>query len=451
MARGGKVVAHLGLDDTDSPRGGCTTYIAAILVEEFCQLGVDFLDYPNLVRLNPNAPWKTRGNGAVCLRFSCEPELLDEVLARAVELVEREADLAFEETHPGVALLAGEVPLELRLFAKRAIRGLVSLEEALKLCARLDVRAVGFKLGRGLAGALAAIGEPLAGDHTYELLAYRTPENRGKPRAVDASSVVAMDEATRPLTFNNYDLGTGRVLITPHGPDPVLLGIRGEAPEVVLKAFRMLKLGEPVERWAIFRTNQGTDAHLARRLVRELRPYLPAVVRGRVASVPVMLPGGHVVFRLSDGSGQVDCAAFRPSGRLAKVAHALWPGDLVEVAGGVKTGPQGQLTLNIEKLVVLELAEKRLPRNPRCPRCGKRMKSMGTGKGFRCPRCGHRDPKAQKEWVLVPRDVRPGLYLPPPRSQRHLTKPLRRYGLEKYGLPGPPRGEWHWPCWRGSA
>jgi len=44
--------------------------------------------------------------------------------------------------------------------------------------------------------------------------------------------------------------------------------------------------------------------------------------------------------------------------------------------------------------------------------------------------------------VKAPRDVRPGLYLPPPRSQRHLTKPLRRYGLEKYGRPGPPKGMW---------
>ncbi len=446
-----EVLAHLGLDDTDSPRGGCTTYIAALLVERFCRLGVEFMDYPNLVRLNPNAPWKTRGNGALCLRFCCERGLLDELFSVAVELVREQADLGDENTHPGVALLEGRVPVALRLFAKKTIRGLASLDEALKLCACYDIRAVGFKLGRGLVGALAAIGELLTNDHTYELLAYRLPENRGKPRAVDPRSVAEMDETTKPFTFNNYDEETKRVLITPRGPDPVLLGVRGEGPDVVLRAFKMLKLGEPVERWVIFRTNQGTDAHLVRRTVRELRPHLPAVVRGRVASVPKMLPGGHVVFRLADGTGEVDCAAYRPSGRLAKVALALWPGDLVEAAGGVKLGPQGQLTLNLEKLRVLELAEKLLPQNPRCPRCGKRMKSMGAGKGFRCPRCGHRDPEARKEWVRVPRDIRPGLYLPPPRSQRHLTKPLRRYGLEKYGPPGPPRGEWHWPCWRGRS
>ena len=59
---------HIGFDDTDSPNGGCTTYIAAILVKKFKNLGFYFSDYPNLIRLNPNVPWKTRGNGAICLR-----------------------------------------------------------------------------------------------------------------------------------------------------------------------------------------------------------------------------------------------------------------------------------------------------------------------------------------------------------------------------------------------
>ena len=55
-----------------------------------------------------------------------------------------------------------------------------------------------------------------------------------------------------------------RVIITPRGPDPILLGIRGETPEIVKKAFEMVNPLEPVERWVIFRSNQGTDAHLKR-------------------------------------------------------------------------------------------------------------------------------------------------------------------------------------------
>ena len=46
------VKLHIGFDDTDSPNGGCTTHIAAILVEKLCSIKASFLDYPNLIRLN---------------------------------------------------------------------------------------------------------------------------------------------------------------------------------------------------------------------------------------------------------------------------------------------------------------------------------------------------------------------------------------------------------------
>ncbi|RLI34099.1 DNA-binding protein, partial [Candidatus Bathyarchaeota archaeon] len=66
---------HLGLDDTDSLKGGCTTYLAALLVERLSKIeGLTFTDFPGLIRLNPNIPWKTRGNGAVCLRLRLEVE-----------------------------------------------------------------------------------------------------------------------------------------------------------------------------------------------------------------------------------------------------------------------------------------------------------------------------------------------------------------------------------------
>ena len=72
------VKLHIGFDDTDSPNGGCTTYIAAILVEKLSGMGVSFMDYPNLIRLNPNVPWKTRGNGALCLRLVCPENIVEE-------------------------------------------------------------------------------------------------------------------------------------------------------------------------------------------------------------------------------------------------------------------------------------------------------------------------------------------------------------------------------------
>ena len=70
---------HIGLDDTDSTKGGCTTYLAALLIEALEKFHVEFTDYPSLIRLNPNVPWKTRGNGALCLRFSYEAQYKDEI------------------------------------------------------------------------------------------------------------------------------------------------------------------------------------------------------------------------------------------------------------------------------------------------------------------------------------------------------------------------------------
>ena len=111
---------------------------------------------------------------------------------------------------------------------------------------------MGFNTCRGIIGALAAIGETLEGDHTFELIAYRTEENRGSKRRVDEASIFEMDKQTQPYTFNNVDYEKRRVIITPRGPDPILLGIRGETPEIVRKAFAMVKPLEPVERWIDF-------------------------------------------------------------------------------------------------------------------------------------------------------------------------------------------------------
>ncbi|HYU07255.1 MAG TPA: tRNA(Ile2) 2-agmatinylcytidine synthetase, partial [Thermoplasmata archaeon] len=62
------MVLWIGVDDTDSLQGMCTTFLATELVSELTK-DRDLIGYPRLVRLNPNIPWKTRGNGAICLRF----------------------------------------------------------------------------------------------------------------------------------------------------------------------------------------------------------------------------------------------------------------------------------------------------------------------------------------------------------------------------------------------
>ncbi|MCS7113874.1 MAG: tRNA(Ile)(2)-agmatinylcytidine synthase [Nitrososphaerota archaeon] len=429
---------HIGLDDTDSPRKGCTTYVAALLVEKLQKLNVQFIDYPNLVRLNPNVPWKTRGNGALCLRLKCNEDDVEKIKEIVVDVVEENSDLEWKGTDPGIVFFTrAKIPREAKVFAKNAITGIVALKEALKIIKRFKAEAVGFKRARGIIGGLAAVGETLQGDYTFEIIAYRTPENYGQKRRIDEASIVEMDKATAPYTFNNIDPETGRILITPRGPDPILFGIRGETPEAVKKAFEMVKPLEPIERWVIFRTNHGTDAHLKRvGRLDQVKPYHPVIARGTVAADPKIVPRRHVVFPIRDEFAFVDCAAYEPTGTLRRAAAKLMEGDYIEVYGGVRAPSRNRpLTINLEKLRVLKAAPKIVYRNPLCPKCGKRLKSMGRGKGFRCEKCGSRFSSLNKVGVRVKRELVKGLYVTSPRSQRHLTKPLKRYGMEKRRVP----------------
>jgi tRNA(Ile2)-agmatinylcytidine synthase len=82
---------------------------------------------------------------------------------------------------------------------------------------------------------------------------------------------------------------------------------------------------------------------------------------------------------------------------------------------------------------LLKLAPKIVYKNPVCVKCGKRLKSMGKNKGFRCEKCGSRYANIGKVEVKMKREVKRGLYITSTRSQRHLTKPFRRYGMEKRG------------------
>jgi len=439
---------HVGIDDTDSPRTGCTTYIAAILAEKLYKLGVSFIDYPNLVRLNPNVPWKTRGNGALCLRFRCDGHLVEEIVEQVIDVIEANSDMDYAGTEPGAVFLTrNNIPAEIRAFAKQTIQGIVKKSEAMKLIRMFGAEAVGFKTGRGIIGALAAIGETLERDHTYELIAYRTSQNCGTPRKLDVSSVLNMNEKMAPLTFNNVDLETGRVIITPRGPDPILYGIRGETALAVKQAHEMVRSLESIERWVIFRTNHGTDAHLRKVIsIADVQPHQPAIVQGTVSQQPYIVPRRHVIFSIKDENSAIDCAAYAPTGILQKVARKFIVGDLVEACGGVRPASEKHsVTINLEKVKILKLAPKIVFHNPLCPRCGRRMESMGTGKGFRCGKCGFRSLELKKIAVQEQRNVKKELYITSPRSQRHLTKPLCRYGHEKFGKPEEMIKDWHFP------
>ena len=429
------VYLHIGIDDTDSPRKGCTTYVAALLVEKLIKLRARFMDYPNLVRLNPNAPWKTRGNGALCFRIECDEGTVGDVKEAVVETVEANSDFGYAGTDPGIVFLSKKiVPKEIRSFAQKTIQGIVKFNESLNLVKKLGAEAVGYKSGRGVIGALAAVGETLEGDHTYELVTYRFPENRGTKRLVNATSVRAMDKKTAPLTFNNVDLETNRVLITPRGPDPVFFGIRGENPVIVKQAFDTVQTAEPIERWVIFRTNQGTDAHLRKiRRIDGIRPFHTVIIRGTVVNEPKIVPRRHVIFSIKDDTAIVDCAAYEPTGDLRKAAKQLMVGDKIAVFGAVRPAFETHpMTINLEKIRIIKLVPKVLLHNPKCPECGKAMSSMGKAQGYRCKKCRYKSKQLTKIQTTQERALENRLYITSPHSQRHLTKPLCRYGMEKW-------------------
>jgi tRNA(Ile2)-agmatinylcytidine synthase len=438
---------HIGLDDTDSTKGGCTTYLAAVLIEKLAKFQVKFTDYPRLIRLNPNVPWKTRGNGALCLSFTYDTEFEEQIKDTATTLWEEHSAIKEKGTDPGTVFYSNpKIPPELRAFSKKTETTVVTLKEAIALIKKLGAEASGYNSCRGIIGALAAIGETLEDDYTYELIAYRTPENLGTKRRVDEASIFEMDKLTLPYAFNNVDAEKGRVIITPRGPDPILLGIRGETATIVKRAYGLVKPLEPVERWVIFRSNQGTDAHLKPiEALGKIEPYCSIIAKGSVSKDPRIIPLRHVIFSIKDDTAEVDCAAYEPTGDLRKIARELVVGDHVEVYGAVhKATPTKPLTINLEKINVLSLRPKTQLENPLCPNCGKRLKSMGKNQGFRCERCGGKFADLKKNETVVPRTVKVGLYVTSTRSQRHLTKPLRRYGQEKRGLEAKPMIKgWH--------
>jgi tRNA(Ile2)-agmatinylcytidine synthase len=139
-----------------------------------------------------------------------------------------------------------------------------------------------------------------------------------------------------------------------------------------------------------------------------------------------------VIFAIKDETAEVACAAYEPTSALRKVARNLIIGDCIEVYGAVRKPTKDKpLTVNLEKINILQLAPKTIHQNPKCQKCGKSLKSMGKNQGFRCEKCGTRFSNLSKIEVPVERELKTGLYVTSTRSQRHLTKPLRRYGLEK--------------------
>ncbi len=262
----------IGIDDTDSERGLCTTYLSAVLMERLQPLG-EMVGRPKLIRLNPCARYKTRGNAAIAIEL--ESDRPEEVKDVALETVLELSDFSGMNTNPGL-VIAPQVTAQMTAFYRRAVTEILEIKEAKKLLDEEGIWYRGFKKGRGLIGALAAIGAVLP-DFTYELIAYRERARWGTPRSIDEESVWRADALTYPRTWDTVDHHNNRIVFAPHSGDPVLFGIRGSDPEAILEAFQTIK-SEPVERSVLYQTNQGTDAHILDRRCGRCsgQPKLPA-------------------------------------------------------------------------------------------------------------------------------------------------------------------------------
>ena len=431
----GPMKCFVGIDDTDSSSGLCTTYLAFKVASQSTHEDFRVFGYPRLVRLNPNIPFKTRGNAAVCLPLETDDPA--GTFQFVCSVAERLSDVK-NGANTGVVFLNDPrvMPFIKRVYLA-ALHGLVNRERISKLLREMGVPTFQLGNGMGLVGAASSVAFDESYDHTYELIAYRRREFWGTPRRFDSTSVRQMDRRSFPDTFNNYDYQKERPLVAPHGPDPVFLGIRGASPSVVLKAFGTLGYDERLEGHMIYLSNQCTDAHLELELGLPLKAYSSGWIEGRVASARPGR-GSHVYIGLrsrGEKKGKetlIGCAVYQPTGDLHRVARLLLPGDRVRVAGGVRRpSPRHERVVNVESIEVLSLASEKRQSNPSCPDCGSRMKSEGAEKGYECRGCGRRlTPGARKTVSLIPRRLRIGRYLSSPRAHRHLTKPLMRYGRE---------------------
>ena len=417
-----KQILHIGIDDTDSPKGMCTTFLAYKIINRLKKENVDFLDFPNLVRFNPNIPWKTRGNGAVGIKISTSnPKKIKKLVKK---FVKQYSDVK-NGANPGLVFCQDEnVPNEFSKLSSDAMWKLIHRNEAKKILSKHNLDFFYLGNGQGLVGATSVLGYNFQ-DETYELLSYRKSSQFGKKRILDKSKVKEMQEKTYPNTFNSFDSKKNKVLLMPHGPDPVFYGVRGEDSTTLISASKMIQPKEKLAGYLIFKSNQGTGDHLKNEIdVNNFLPYTSGTLQGVVIKKPTVTKGGHVFFSIIVDNVKINCAVYKPT-RITDIAKELIVGDILKVGGGIrkatKTHPR---ILNLEFIQIIKLEKKSKLINPFCKNCQKHMKSKGKNQGFQCVRCKKTSDYKNRQFIT--RSVKEQIYIPDVSAHRHLTKPVQR-------------------------
>lgn len=418
----------IGIDDTDSAeKGMCTTFIghriSSVLQEKH---GADTETY--LIRLNPAAKHKTRGNAAVGIHTTASQET---AFNTAKSLVKKHSYPDDEETNPGVVCIdaapnaSTSVTRELGAFTERALNEFIDISTAEQIIEAHDLLSYKLGNGRGRIGSLAAIGAHTAfTDWTFEGISYRTQRNWGEKRHVAWDSVEHAHQAFYPRIWDNYDVVTGEVVCVPHTPCPVLLGVRGDEKRAVENASTMIATAEKTEEVIgreVFKSNQGTDVQFSQACIDDVNEYESYKIGGVVTEPPKTVEGGHVFTEItcncSDECGSViDVVAFEPTKRFRDSVRRLRSNDEITVFGEVSNE-----TLKLEKFCVNSVKET-VKENPYCESCEKSMNSMGADQGYRCDSCRKTTP--EKVDVPIHRDLVVGKsYEVPPSARRHLTAP----------------------------
>ena len=313
---------YIAVDDTDSMRGNCTTFLATEIIREL-YTDFDLIGNPRLVRLNPAVPWKTRGNGSLILKFGkgvgkktrigivdgkdifCFENGVDisyekkDIIDRIKPLIEK-----FHESDADPGLIVSDVRPSPEYY-EHGLFTIMSVSDVVDELDRIGAETFTIGNGRGLIGSTCGLAW-IPRDFTYELLTYRIPDKWGTPRHVDSKSIMMMDHQY-PSTFNSWEDRTNKVAMVPATPCPVLYGLRGDLMDDLIPAFESIE-SEEIYRWVIFLTNQGTDDHIIREY-ESLRPNASYLVKGVVRECARHIRGGHVFMDMDTEYGVITCGA----------------------------------------------------------------------------------------------------------------------------------------------
>ena len=246
---------HIGLDDTDSVKGGCTTWLATKVIQELSEF--DLIDYPRLVRLNPNVPWKTRGNGAVALilgKGTGSKKLIGELDGKPFFIFEKSTEIKYDkrqildrvlnlihkysmpDSEPGVIISDSFLPEGLYW---QGVSNIVTKDMLLESTEGTVYS--GLRGSRGLFGAACSLAwsgnssKSTGISHTWELIGYRNQDNWGTKRNIDSSAVQKISNIETVFSCTDLD---GKVAMVPIFQCPFLWVFGGTIP---VKLFQILE------------------------------------------------------------------------------------------------------------------------------------------------------------------------------------------------------------------